>query len=344
MTKPSTTDVPMIDLVVCPHCDNLARIERDSIGSIVDCPHCDRPFPANPIVEPAPLPNIVRAREIDPSERFIPTVHPPEVRGPTETGFAPSIVALLILPWAIPLFWLIGPMVTGHSPVFSFAAPVAIALCASGLGFGIGLAHGWKFATRIRAILALLMLGAFLGGFLFFLKKEWAEAIRKHVGPTHLQWQEFQPSDQSYRINIPGRAVRGNSNVLQWNLESYRVEQTAGRTDKAFEVIYEFAHGESPRDWNRARATEEEWFANIRKTLTENIGGELTSELSVDRDGKWRRRPGREYSFTLPDGTTNRIVQVYRSGNKVFLLAVEGTFIPSDASYVRRFFDSFEIK
>lgn len=334
----------MIDLVVCPNCDNLSRVERDSIGTIVDCPHCDRPFTAQVIVESELTPKLVRPRQLEPGERFIPTVHPPELRGSTEMGFDPVIVALIVAPWAIPLLWLIGPMVTGHSPVFSFAAPVSLALCVSGLGFGIGVAHGWSLGTRLRAMLALLMLGAFIGGFLFFLKKEWAEAVRKHVGPAQLQWQDFQPSDGSYTVNIPGRAVRRNDELLpDWNLEAYHIEQTAKRTDKAFEVIYDLAHGKPGSDNKQRKASDEEWFSQVRKAIVKKYGGELTAEITVDRIDRFIRLPGRQYNFTLADGTTNRIVQVYRSRDRLFLLTVEGAFIPSDASYVRRFFDSFEV-
>lgn len=344
MTEPTTTACPLNDLVVCPDCDNLSRVERHSIGTIVDCPHCKTPFYAQPVAMEPEQPKLVRPRQLEPGERFIPTVHPPKRKTPTETGFAPTIVALLVLPWAIPLLWLIGPMVTGHSPVFSFAAPVSLAVCGCGLGAGIGVAHGWSFGTRVRAMLALLLLASFLGGFLFFMKKEWAEGIRKHVGPSQLQWQDFQPSDGSYSISIPGRAVRRNDELLPgWNLEAYHIEQTAKRTDKAFEVIYDLAHGYPTDDDPPPKASDEEWFSTVRKAIVKKYGGELTAELTVDRTERFVTLPGRQYNFTLADGTTNRIVQVYRSRNRLFLLTVEGTFIPSDASYVRRYFDSFEV-
>ena len=340
-----TCDVPMIDLVVCPHCNELSRIEVGNLGTIVDCPHCDTSFTARLHVESEPTPIFVRARELDTGERFIPTVHPPELRTPTETGFTPAIVALLVLPWAIPLLWLLGPMIMGKAPVFSFAAPVALAICISGLGVGIGTAHGWSIGTRVRAMLALLMLGGFLGGFLFFLKKEWAEAIRRHVGPTQLQWQEFQPSDRTYSVNIPGRAIRRNDDpLLGWDMEAYRVERTTKRTEKAFEVIYDLAHGRTPMEFKQAKPTEEEWFAHIRKAILKKNGGELTAETTIDRAvNPLIPVTGRQYTIALADGTTNRIVQVYHFRDRAFLLAVEGAFIPSDADYVRRFFDSFKL-
>src|SRR5437868_6556288 len=84
-------------------------------------------------------------------------------------------------PLGIPLLWLVGPLLTGHHPVFSFAAPVALALGLGGLTLGIGFAHGWTPGTRLRAVVMVIVIGYFVGAFLFFLKKEWAEGVRRHM-------------------------------------------------------------------------------------------------------------------------------------------------------------------
>ena len=46
----------------------------------------------------------------------------------------------------------------------------------------------------------------------------------------------------------------------------------------------------------------------------------------------------------MPDGATNRIVRVYRAGDRAFCLCVEGAFVTDDARYVEKFFASFLIE
>ena len=36
-------------------------------------------------------------------------------------------------------------------PVFTLGLPLAIAFAAAGLGFGVALANGWSFRTRLKA-------------------------------------------------------------------------------------------------------------------------------------------------------------------------------------------------
>ena len=72
------------------------------------------------------------------------------------------LIAVALLPLGVPLLWLTASLLAGKQPVFSFVAPVAMALGAGGLCAGIASVHIWGFAARIRAMLAVVVLGYWL--------------------------------------------------------------------------------------------------------------------------------------------------------------------------------------
>ncbi len=342
----------MTHAVRCPRCRNLSRVGADALGRLVACPHCGDPFPAAP--DPAFAPDPPIARRAAPRPRPAPpaddgpTVGPhadhaaaPE-HGPPHAGPPPALIGLVLLPLGIPLLWLAAPALTGVEPIFSFAAPVALAVGLCGLGLGVAFAHGWSEATRVKAVLGLVMVGYFTGGFLYFLKKEWAEAVRRHVGPGELKWHEFKPPHdaKAYTVKLPGKvtALEEHKALPGWGLRAYRFARDA---QNAFGVVYEVAHGVPPADVAGKDLSDDDWFDKAREAVCRGCdGGEVTRERPVHNN----HHPGREYVLTLPDGATNRIVRVFRAGDRAFYLAVEGAFVPDDAGYVRTFFDSFRIE
>jgi hypothetical protein len=344
----------MIHAVRCPSCRNLSRVGADALGRLVACPHCDRPFTATPDGElspPAPaLPSKGGRRERQPivrRARPAPVVATPAddsaalgLDGHAHHGPAPGLVGLVLLPLGIPLLWLVGPALTGVEPIFSFAAPVALAVGLCGLGLGVTYAHGWAPATRVKAVLALVMVGYFTGGFLYFLKKEWAEAVRRHVGPGDLKWKEFKPphDPKAYKVNLPGKWARSEGDGLMpgWGLTAYRCAQD----QDALDVAYEVAHGTPPAEVAGPALADDVWFTRAREAVCRGCGGEVAREREVGNPA----RPGREYVVALADGATNRIVRVYRAGDRAFYLCVEGAFVPDDARYVEKFFKSFLIE
>ena len=349
----------MIHAVCCPSCENFARVGAGDLGRTVACPHCGRPFTAESAPEFAPeraRPEPVVARLARPRTPVVarlaePDDNPRADQGDLAHGPSPLLVALTLLPLGIPLLWLAAPVLTGVKPVFSFAAPVAIALGLGGLTLGIGFAHGWSPGTRIRASLAVILVGYFAAGFLYFMKKEWAEAVRKHVGPESGRWVVFTPpTDRAYQVRLPGQAAKADAPLAGWELEAYRFAPDRKGAD-ALAVAYEIAHGQPPRDF---RGTgDEEWFSRAKAAVCGACSGELVEERTVRcreqkdaNEGRARptvEHPGREYVLSLPDGATNRIVRVFRVKDRAFYLAVEGAFIPGDARYVKDFFNSFEI-
>ncbi|HET6575897.1 MAG TPA: hypothetical protein VFG68_20005 [Fimbriiglobus sp.] len=347
----------MSHAVRCPSCRNLSRVGADALGRLVACPHCGRPFPATPDGElSTPTTSLspkgggrggpTVARRARPA---VPAVAPPEddsaalgLDGHAHHGPATGLVGLALLPLGIPLLWLVGPALTGIEPIFSFAAPVALAAGLCGLGFGVAYAHGWTLATRVKATIALVMVGYFTGGSLYFLKKEWAESIRRHVGPGDLKWKEFTPPHEprAYRVNLPGKwaEAAGDGLMPGWGLRAYRTARDKG-AQAALDVAYEVGHGTPSATVAGPELADEVWFTRAREAVCRGCGGEVAREREVGTQA----RPGREYVVALPDGATNRIVRVYRAGDRAFCLCVEGAFVTDDAKYVERFFGSFQI-
>lgn len=335
----------MIHAVRCPSCANLSRVDADSLGQSVACPHCGRPF------EAAPDPGYAtRVRREPVVARFAPPRGPVVARlaedqhspdaGDLAHGPNPLLVALTLLPLGIPLLWLVGPLLTGHHPVFSFAAPVALALGLGGLTLGIGFAHGWTPGTRLRAVLMVILIGYFVGAFLFFLKKEWAEEVRRHIGPE-TKWDWFVPphDKNAYKVKMPGHPQAAEGLLPGWELKGYRYTPDRKGRD-AFAIVYEIADGKPPPAVVKPEAPDGDFFEKAKAAVCEGCKGEVVTEKEVTQQS----HPGREYVLTLPDGATNRIVRVFRVKDRAYYLAVEGAFIPNDAKYVEMFFDTFYVQ
>ena len=244
----------------------------------------------------------------------------------------PLLFGLVLLPWLIPLIWFVGPWITGQEPLFTLAAPTALAVGLSGLGLGISYAANWSQTTRIKALLALFLLGCLAAGFLYFLKKEWLETMRKAVRRAPAEWRQFDPPGGEYRIRMPMPVRPTSTPIADWPLSAYRfVEPNAGAPD-----VFVVAHGDTPPGPARPDA----WFNVVKSHAAK--AGQLLAEREVI--GRWNpEQPGREFEINLPDGVTNRIVRAYVARGRVFYLAAEGPFWRPDTPDVREFFDSFQI-
>lgn len=347
----------MIHAVRCSRCRSLSRVETAALGHTVACPHCGLPFTAaEEATGPAQPPRATRARPL-PASDPIPVVHPARRGEHHDSGHdpqpvhgpSPLLFGLILLPLGIPLLWLMAPLVTNREPVFSFAAPVAIAISLIGLGLGMGFAHGWTHGTRVRGVLMLVMLGYFSAGFLFFLKKEWAEEVKRRVGPGPLEWKLHEPEDKSYRVQVPGQKQRLDDSPLPgWAMTRYRFSQDNRGPRDMFDIVFEVAHGTPPDGLAEAK-----WLESAEALLKEGCDGEFTAGSSLSQQEETRVDPrgrevreavvGREFTLTEPDGATRRFVRVYCYKQKVFYLAVEGPFLPADADYVKKFFNHFYV-
>lgn len=346
----------MIHAVRCPRCQSLARVGEDVLGRTVACPACGAVFAAtaDPSIAPGrdgPRRNPTLPTSA-PSADTIPTVprydrsrfdEPADDDAPVRPS-PHGVIGLALLPLGIPLAWLVVPLVGGREPIFSFAAPVALAAGLVGLGLGVGYAANWSAGTRVRGVFALVLVGYTLGGFLLFMKKEWAVAIRRHL-PDNREFRPFtEPDKRAYRVNVPGDPGKLVGSPLPgWPLAGFRVTTGVDQNPASFDT-YEFAHGKPADAVDLKSVDDADWFALARQALTEATGGTVRAETEF-RQGDRVKYPGREYVLDLPDGTTGRVVRVIRDKAKTraFYLAVEGAFLSADRPGVKKFFGSFVI-
>jgi hypothetical protein len=303
-------------------------------GLTVECPRCGLHFPALP--EQAAKPR-------NPFPATAPVVPPRVERDPEEEShaFTPHglLIAVALLPLGVPLLWLTASLVTGKQPVFSFVAPVAMALGAGGLCAGIASVHLWGFAARIRAMLAVVVLGYAIAGVLYFTKPSWIEVTRKlfqgfgaFPGST-----EYRPQDRSYSVRFPGKPTPGAGSPIQggWRLNDVVSFSDPRRTG---EEVFTAAHGFAPVDFPLT-PSDEKLFGSAKEELLKTSGAKLLNETAVANADATIR----EYELQLPDGVNKRHVRIARSGTRVFYLAVEGPFLAAELPEVREFFRSFRL-
>lgn len=326
----------MTVVVRCPSCVQLSRVPVDAVGLTVACPRCPAQFVAAPDAppKPEPIPTVHRRQPLPPPPppaRTPPDLFdddPPVVR-PHAAGGAP--VALAMLPLGIPLLWLILAVVARPS-VFTFAAPVAIAVSVVALGLGLAGVRRWSAAVRVRALLALVALAYLAAGVLYFTPLEWLEGMRAVV-PRRQNWREYKPDDRTFRVRLPGVPVPTASPLTDWNLTAVRVTDPKKPID-----VFVVAHGEPPRDMP-AKAADEVWFARVRQAL-EAAGGTLVREQPIVVGAA----QARDYEFQLPgDATAKRVVRVVRAGGRVYYLGVDSPWVTLEALDVQQFWESFRL-
>ena len=337
--------------VRCPSCGGLSRVADDALGLAVACPHCG----AHSVAGPAPPVVIPRAPR-NPTLPTIPTVSP---RRKTEPEFAPDqteeraarrpvagAVGLALLPLGIPLAWLVAPLLGLGRPIFSFAAPVALALGLVGLGLGVAHCYGWSVAARLRTVVVLVVVGYAIGLVLFLVNTEWAVAVRRNLpAPAGEPLVKFTALKGTYSVTVPGRPEQAPlSPITGWELDAYRAGPRDDRRDTFLQLVYEFASGFPPTDIRFEKA--EAFYPAVRSALAESTGGEVTAKPFVE----WKSEAGGRYTradfaVALPDGARRRVVRVIHDERRggVFYLAVEGAFLPDDLREVRAFFRSLQI-
>lgn len=332
----------MLQLVKCPHCQELSDVEPVTLGQMVACPFCARPFRADVVTMP---------RSASPSVS-IPVVYP--VRGrvyhPEEEAFRSEPTGLLwaasLVPVVIPILWVAGLFIFKLVPIFSFALPMAMAISLVGINVGIIWSRGWTSSTKLKAVAMVGLMGLFSAACLYFLKKEWAEGFKNQLGPSNLNWQEYEPQDRSYRVKLPGRALDATSPLPDWDLKTVRTAIDGRRARGVFGAIYTVAAGTTRPEWQPL--PDEDAFTKAHELFQDlgEVGGEKS--LMIPFPGSDRDYPGREWVVALPDGVTNRIVRVYRVRHRgedlFFYLAVEGAFVTPDAKYVQDFLKSFSLR
>lgn len=342
-------------VVRCTACRQPSRVAAEAVGWEVACPRCPATFVARPDgdgdaaaepplvhrADPGRVP-VVRARPNRPQpDRPRPIVWDepapvvPDVERAPATG---GLLALSLIPFGIPLLWLLASVVTQREVVFSFAVPVAVAVGAAGLAFGIVNVDRWSLRTRVKSVLGLTVLAYAVAALLFVVSKEWLQDLRRVFNRGDFNWKEFRATATDthigFIVQFPSKTFEGaESPVPEWDWKAYRHRD--GATPGA--DTYTVAVGPVPARVAKAWDADRVWLDAVGKVVGEAAKGyAITAE---PKDVTLGRFKGREFVFA-GDGR-DRVVRVYRAEGQAVYLAVEGAFVPPDGVNVRFFFNSF---
>ena len=283
------------------------------------CPRCHDPFLAAPEATPvAPPPAELETppprRTSSPRPRARhraepvapPGGRPADPHDHAHSGGLPAsvLIGLALLPFVIPLLWLIAPTAVGQPPALSLAAPLALAVAASALSLAVIYTIDWAPATRIKGVLMLVGLAYFAGLSLYFLKKDMLERVKRAFEPGPA-WEEFRPPKGDCRKAL------GES------------------------TTYVIGFGPDPKP----NANDDAWFAAVEQAVVEPKHGHVTNRKSIDDPGP----PGREWEVGLNSGMA-RIVRVFRVKGRLYYLSAEGPNLDPNGDAARRFLDSFQLR
>ncbi|MBX9585058.1 MAG: hypothetical protein K2X87_32535, partial [Gemmataceae bacterium] len=249
-----------------------------------------------------------------------PVVVDPHDPHAVEVGGLPLsvMVGLALLPFAIPLVWLIAPLVVGRPPALSVATPVALAVAAAALCLAVVFTVDWSPATRLKGVLVLLGLTYLAGLSLYFLRKEMVDRVGAQFGP---RWREFRPPQgPPYAVELPGKPVPTNEQPLAAALFCHR----AGHAGWAGDFLCLVGAGDDPHP----DEADDPWFAAVAREVAGRDKGRPIPGAVI---------PGREWRVGL--GGAARTVRVYRANGAVYYLAAEG---PDPDGHAARVFASFK--
>ena len=325
-------------VVRCPGCRGASRVGPEAVGLLVICPRCSDPFlaveeatPVAPAARPRTPP---RPRERDwdrdrdrprrprpvagPGRAPAPDPHDPHAE---ERGGLPLsvMVGLALLPFAIPLVWLIAPLLVGRPPALTVATPIALAVAAAALCLAVVFTVDWTPATRLKGVLVVLGLAYFAGLGLYFLRKEVVDRVGRVFEPG---WHEFRPpAGPAYTVELPSPPrpepkAQPLPNVV--TLTSYR----AARAGWAGEFVCVVGAGDDPQ---AGKTDDDDWFAAAAKVVADRDPGKPLPGAV----------PGREWRV---DGRT---VRLYRVNGVIYYLATAGPGPDAD-DLAHRVFESFK--
>jgi len=333
-------------VVRCPGCRGASQVDPGAVGQLVLCPRCHDPFLAAPEATPvAPPPAELETppprRTSSPRPRARhraepvapPGGRPADPHDHAHSGGLPAsvLIGLALLPFVIPLLWLIAPTAVGQPPALSLAAPLALAVAASALSLAVIYTIDWAPATRIKGVLMLVGLAYFAGLSLYFLKKDMLERVKRAFEPGPA-WEEFRPPKSDCRVQMPGKPGPYQTQPLP----GYRLTcHTASRKALGESTTYVIGFGPDPKP----NANDDAWFAAVEQAVVEPKHGHVTNRKSIDDPGP----PGREWEVGLNSGMA-RIVRVFRVKGRLYYLSAEGPNLDPNGDAARRFLDSFQLR
>jgi hypothetical protein len=366
-------------VVRCPTCRGESQVDPAALGLTVLCPRCDATFMAieeaevvaptrpnrNPTTPPASERSRARRRPSrrppEPGyERYEPDRELEPAREPQQPAeqdhdphrFPPGglpvsvLIGLALLPFAIPVLWLVGPAIIGEAPVLSIATPMALAVSASVLCLAVIYTIDWTPSTRVKGVLMLVSLAYFAAVSLYFLKKEMVEQIQKITGTSDgINWQGFSPPNSKngdYAVNMPSRPPKAikEQPILSLVLTCYQSSHQAPLGGRH----YVFVVGSSEKlvknpNLNGTELGTDAWYDEIERETVARSGGTLvpdTSHSVLQQD----RFKGRELQIAL-GGDRFRVVRIFLIKGHVYYLSAEGNDVHEGEVPALRFFDSF---
>jgi hypothetical protein len=340
--------------VRCPACRGLSRVEATALGLTVGCPRCGDPFVAleeAELVAPGARQLVVPPprRAINPLPAYIDRPAAPHDQAAAEEqdhdphrippgGLPVSVlIGLALLPFAIPILWLIAPAVVGHSPMLSPAAPVALAVAASILCLAVIYTVDWTPGTRVKGVLMIVALAYFAALNLYFLKKQMVNEVKKFFGAGK-DWVEVEPLDRSYQVKTPVRSVGPDPQhqpLPRVQLTSYKATYRP-----PFLGDYHYVVGSSPKlVGDKAPAATGDWYKTAVAEIIAQSGG--TPHREAEEVTQQEHFAGREFEIGFADGRV-RVIRLFVIKERVYYLSVEGHG-PLDDDLIQPFFDSFYV-
>ncbi len=328
-------------VIRCPACGERSRVGPGAVGQLVLCPRCEGPFvaaaeaDARPEPPPEPAASPRHARPVrppaPPPAEPVPPPEPPAVLAPS------VLVGLALLPFVVPLVWLVGPALAGRPSLLSMAAPIALAVTAATLSLAVVYTIDWTPETRVKGVLAIVGLAYFAGLSLYFVRKDSVAWAARQFGPD-VEWQEVRPPGGKCSVRTPGgRMDKADDQPLRgWPLKCYRTPP-----DPDGGPSYTIAwRPDLPRVF-APRLDDDDWFAAVKKSLAAAPGVRAVEDETAVEDGQ--NTPGRQWVVRTADGATVRVVRVYRTENRLYYLAAEGPDLAADDRDAQHFLRSFSL-
>jgi hypothetical protein len=341
-------------VVRCPECRETAETDWEARGRTVQCPRCERQFIAVPEAElvapgrssrnptlptfpssPAKqeLPQLPR---IDQPASSFEHDHDPKHRfyGPLP---ASVLIALALLPFGIPIIWLIAPVLLGQPPLLSIAVPFAIAISASILSLAVIYTIDWSPSVRIKGVVMLLALAYFASVSLYFMKEGTVSWFRLHFG----RWDRFVYNNEySVWLPQPLKHEKDDQPIPDIKLTCHTLSHEDVEMGRVTYVIGDGPPGEKGRNPDPGS---DPWFeATGQNIIAASRGTPIDLHQLSQRVPNSSGYDCREFVIDL-GGNRTRIVRLFFIRNKVYYLSVEGNALTAENDFAREFFNSFTV-
>jgi len=332
--------------VRCPRCDDtfLAIEEAAVVESIPSSRHFAPSLPPEPGMS-RPRRQRMNHQDSVPDRALTPTSdtaeeHDPH-RYPPGTLPASVLIGLALLPFAIPILWLVAPAIIGKAPAVSIATPLALALSASILCLAVIYTVDWTPSTRIKGVLILVGLAYFGAASLYFIKKDMVEWMKRNTRfDEKIAWQEFETPH--YRVKMPVKPLA----TPERPATSIPLDCYVAIWDHPDIPPLKFVVGSgvmpAPAKGGPAVGTDD-WFNDLLQEIELQSGGKPEERRIAKFETKRQHVfPGRKLSIQFPDDTI-RLIQLFPIKGRLYYQSIEGVHLNWRDTEVMQFFGSLRV-